>query len=27
MIICANAEMAYTTDNGVKVVPVGCLKD
>ena len=27
IIICANAEMAYTTDNGVKVVPVGCLKD
>ena len=25
--ICANASMAYTTENGMKVVPVGCLKD
>ncbi len=27
IIICANAPMAYTTSNGVKVVPIGCLKD
>ena len=27
LIICANATMAYTTANGVKVVPIGCLKD
>ena len=27
IIICANAEMAYTTDNGVKVIPVGCMRD
>lgn len=27
IVICANAPMAYTTDNGVKIVPVGCLKD
>ena len=27
VIICANAPMAYTTENGVHVVPVGCLKD
>ena len=27
IIICANAPMAYTTDAGVKVVPIGCLKD
>lgn len=27
VIICANAPMAYTTDSGVKVVPVGCLRD
>lgn len=27
IVICANAPMAYTTDNGVKVVPIGCLKD
>ena len=27
IIICANAPMAYTTDNGVKVIPVGCLRD
>ena len=26
-IICGNAPMAYTTENGVHVVPVGCLKD
>ena len=25
--ICANAPMAYTTDNGLKVIPIGCLKD
>ena len=27
IIICANAKMAYTTNNGVKVIPIGCLKD
>ena len=27
IIICANASMAYTTSNGVKVIPVGCLRD
>ena len=27
IIICANAPMAYTTANGVKVVPFCCLKD
>lgn len=27
IIICATAPMGYTTDAGVKVVPVGCLKD
>ena len=25
LIICANATMAYTTEKGVKVIPVGCL--
>lgn len=25
IIICANAPMAYTTENGVKVIPIGCL--
>ena len=25
--ICANASMAYTTEGGVKVIPIGCLKD
>lgn len=27
IVICANAPMAYTTMNGVKVVPYGCLRD
>lgn len=27
IIICANATMSYTTQNGVKVIPIGCLKD
>jgi len=27
IIICATANMAYTTEKGVKVVPVGCIKD
>ena len=27
MVICGNAPMAYTTANGVKVIPIGCLKD
>jgi len=27
LVICANAPMAYTTDNGVTVIPFACLKD
>lgn len=27
MVICGNATMAYTTKNGVKIIPVGCLRD
>ena len=27
IVICANAPFGYTTDKGVKVVPIGCLKD
>lgn len=27
IVICANATMAYTTNSGVKVIPIGCLKD
>ena len=27
IIICANAPMSYTTENGVKIIPIGCLKD
>lgn len=27
IIICGNAPIGYTTDAGVKVVPIGCLKD
>lgn len=27
IVICATAPVGYTTDNGVKIVPVGCLKD
>lgn len=27
IIICATAPMAYTTENGVKVIPIGCLCD
>ncbi len=27
IVICANAPVGYTTDNGVKVVPFGCLRD
>lgn len=27
IVICANAPVGYTTENGVKIVPVGCLKD
>lgn len=27
IIICATAPMGYTTDNGVKIIPIGCLKD
>lgn len=27
IIICATAPIGYTTDNGVKVVPVGCLRN
>lgn len=27
IVICVTAPVGYTTDNGVKIVPVGCLKD
>ena len=27
IIICGNAPMAYTTEQGVHVIPVGCLRD
>ena len=27
IVICATAPMSYTTEKGVKVVPVGCLRD
>ncbi|MDO4961537.1 MAG: DUF4143 domain-containing protein [Eubacteriales bacterium] len=27
IIICANAPMAYTTENNVKIIPIGCLRD
>ena len=27
IIICGNAPMAYTMESGVKVIPVGCLRD
>ena len=27
IIICATAPLAYTTSNGVKVIPISCLKD
>ena len=27
IIICANATMAYTTQSGVHVIPIGCLRD
>lgn len=27
IIICGNAPMAYTTKQGVKVIPIGCLRD
>lgn len=27
IIICANAVMSYTTDNGVKIVPYACMRD
>lgn len=27
IVICANATMAYTTESGVKIVPIGCLRD
>lgn len=27
IIICANAPIAYTTENDVKVIPAGCLRD
>ena len=26
IIICANAPISFTTENGVKVIPIGCLK-
>lgn len=27
IVICANADMAFTTQNGIRVVPIGCLKE
>ena len=27
IVICANAPMSYTTENGVKIIPVGCLRN
>lgn len=27
IVICGTLDMAYTTKNGVKVIPIGCLKD
>ncbi len=27
IVICATVPMGYTTENGVRIVPVGCLKD
>ena len=27
LIICAKANISYTTQNGVRVIPIGCLKD
>lgn len=27
ILICANADMAYTTDCGINVIPIGCLKE
>ena len=27
IVICATAQIAYTTDNGVRIVPVGCMRD
>lgn len=27
IVICANCQLAYTTKNGVHVIPVGCLRD
>jgi predicted AAA+ superfamily ATPase len=27
LVICGNATMSYTTENGVHVIPVGCLRD
>ena len=27
IVICATAPMGYTTDRGVKIVPIGCLRD
>ncbi len=27
IVICASAPVGYTTDNGVKIIPFGCLKD
>ncbi|GEM_PF-4787373 len=27
IVICANAPMSYITENGVIVLPVGCIRD
>ena len=27
LVICANASMAYTLPSGVKIIPIGCLRE
>ena len=27
IVICVTAPIGYTTDKGVKIIPIGCLKD
>lgn len=27
ILICANLDMAFTTESGIRIVPIGCLKD
>ncbi|MBQ6903754.1 MAG: ATP-binding protein, partial [Lachnospiraceae bacterium] len=26
ILVCANLDMAFTTESGIKIVPIGCLK-